>query len=473
MRNRSRTTKQNYSGSWKRRFFNRTVCTNPATQYSFESGGGTFSPLLSTQQVSDLSDLVSPAADKKKKEQWRKRRAILRRQERGFKLRQFMPAHPCTHTTTTIQFRTVPSIILYSNGDCGGNKYYSESYDNAAVYARAMNWATNGDPGLYFKTIGHNGSSSPFRQHDWFALTSQFNEACDSFIPSSMLLGETMYEHAIFVDALKYVVNPSRAVKDFLWTVGKLGFRRKRLGEITSILRESSNTWLSYNFGVKPAIRDIRSALTAHEKVQARLWYLANNGGSYVPIRVRQKFSSDFANSALPNPIPTGSSTSFRKYISSKESTATIGAWGKVRDDLDWKDTWTAYTQHFGLGKVIGLAWELIPFSFVVDWFTNAQERINELTRFRTGDPFAEIRNLTCSIVEETKYEIIAIPGWNSSLGMGMVNPNSPFKLADISQKKYSRFLTIPDTSGVVDFSSLGLFQAIASGALLVQRAMR
>jgi len=329
------------------------------------------------------------------------------------------------------------------------------------------------DPAGQIIPQGFNGTATAYRKHDWYSLTSEFNEACDSFIPSSMLLGETMYEHGIFVDALKYVINPSRAIKDFLAGVAALGLQKRNLGTIARIVKGSSNAWLSYNFGVKPAIRDITTALTAHQLVQRRLWYLANNGGSYVPIRVRKASQSSFTNTGIPTSYPIAGFTTTRKWYISKESVACIGAWGKVRDDLNWKDAWSAYLQHFGVNKVVGLAWELIPFSFVLDWVTNAQERINELTRFRIGDPFSEIRNLSCSLTEETKYGYYLIPGFTSSIGAYMVNPTSHVLLAKGSMRTYSRYLTIPETSGVVDFSSLGLFQAIASGALIVQRALR
>jgi len=225
---------------------------------------------------------------------------------------------------------------------------------------------------------------------------------------------------------------------------------------------------------VKPAIGDIIKTLTAHQIVQQRLWYLAYNGGSYIPIRVKGEFSSSISNFNEPTSYPTNSSTSIRRWYTSRTSTGVISAWGKVRDDLNWKDTWNAYLHYFGVNKVFGLAWELIPFSFVLDWFTNVQERINELTRFRTGEPFSEIRSLTCSLKHETRSRVDLIPGRNNVLsGASMVTPNGPITLCDIVESDYSRYLSIPETSGVVDFSSLGLFQAIASGALLVQRVMR
>lgn len=472
MRTRSRTLNQNMSGSWGRTLKQRSNCAIPSTETVSTVGGGTYTNFQQIGQISSMTDQLSPTASAKKKREWRKRQALLRLVERGYGLRQFMPNHPCTHTTHTLDFEGA-LVTLHSKEQCSGyNRIWTSSFDNAAVFLASQIGGLS-NPALQITTQGFNGTSSAYRKHDWYSLTSDFNEACDSFIPSSMLLGETMYECDIFVDALKYIINPSRAIKDFLAGVVSLGLKKKNLGTIARIIKGSSNAWLSYNFGVKPAIEDTVKALTAHQVVQQRLWYLSNNGGSYVPIRVRRSFDSSFTNTSVPTSYPDSGFTSVRKWYISKQSQACIGAWGKVRNDLNWKDAWTAYLQHFGVNKVIGLAWELIPFSFVLDWFTNAQERINELTRFRIGDPFSEIRNLSCSLTEETKYGYYCIPGFTSSIGAYMVKPTSHFLCATGRQRSYSRYLTIPETSGVVDFSSLGLFQAIASGALIVQRALR
>lgn len=472
MRTRSRTVKANMSGSYGRRRTFRINCAIPESETSVASGGQTYSGFLQTEQISTITDQLSPAASDEKKRQWRKRQASLRRMEKSSVLRQFMPNHPCTHVTTNLHWEKGAFADLHYRSQCSGyNQTWAGSYDNPAIMATELFGLV--DPAGQFIPLTADGTVAAYRSHDWFAMTSEFNEACDSFIPSSMLLGETMYEHGIFVDALKYVINPSRAIKDFLSGVVSLGLKKKNLGTIARILKGSSNAWLSYNFGVKPAIADVVKVLSAHEKVQKRLWYLSNNGGSYVPIRVRKSFDSSFVNTSIPSSYPTVGPTSYRKWYISRTSSACIGAWGKVRDDLNWKDVWSAYLQHFGVNKVVGLAWELIPFSFVLDWFTNAQERINELTRFRIGDPFSEIRNLSCSLTEETKTGIYLIPGLNQVLSAYMAKPDGPVLLATISQRTYSRYLTLPETSGVVDFSNLGLFQAIASGALLVQRAMR
>jgi hypothetical protein len=315
-------------------------------------------------------------------------------------------------------------------------------------------------------------TSDAFRTHDWFALMSQFDEACDQFIPSSFLAGEDIAQSDIFIDAIKAVVNPTRAIK-VLIDLG-LMFRKKvsrmNLGQASRFLaKNAANSDLYYNFGIKPAINDIRSALSAHQKVERRMRYLAGNSGRFVPVRVRKALSCGITNVPLDS-SSSSVNTHFQWQCLSKESVAVIGAWGRVREDLNFGESWSAYLQYFGINKIVGLAWELIPFSFVVDWFTNAQERINYYTRLRTGGPFTEISRLWASERKEIVEELYCIPGYHPSRTRHIVSPSDPFVVCKRHITDYSRFTKIPDVSGVVDLSTLGSFHILRTGSLIVQR---
>jgi hypothetical protein len=128
--------------------------------------------------------------------------------------------------------------------------------------------------------------------------------------------------------------------------------------------------------------------------------------------------------------------------------------------------------QYFGLNKVLGLAWELVPFSFVVDWFTNAQERINYYTRLRTGGPFIDIRTPCYSIKQTLTEDLFITNRGKNMLGWHGVSTDNPFKVARREVKSYVRTTKCPDTSGVVDLSTLGTFHAVTGGALILQLSL-
>jgi hypothetical protein len=146
-----------------------------------------------------------------------------------------------------------------------------------------------------------------------------------------------------------------------------------------------------------------------------------------------------------------------------------ISAWGRVRQDLDWNDTWSAYLQYFGVGKVIGLAWELIPGSFLLDWITDAQEKINDLTRLRTGGPFCGIRNICASLKQELRENLFLNPGYEPTIGVQISQPSDPVHIATRDIVSYSRYREIPQTSGLVDISNLGLFHYTKLAELIFQ----
>jgi hypothetical protein len=316
-------------------------------------------------------------------------------------------------------------------------------------------------------TAFHSGipvlyTADAYRNHDWCALSAQFEEACDSFIPSAFLIGEDITEYGIFVDALKAVIQPTTAIRTFIKYGKKFikGFETKSLGHVARHLgKNGSNAFLSYNFGVKPAIKDIVDALEAHKVVSSRMRYLRENAGDFVPIRVRKKLTSEFLNT------PPSNASSWGRCIicNNKQTVATISAWGKVREDLNFGDTWSAYLQRFGVNQIVGLAWELIPFSFVVDWFTNTQEHIKKLTRLHTGGPFTEFRGMCASVKTSLQEDLLAIPPvYLTSL--------DPFVVASKVSTEYKRFLEIPEDSNFLDFSNLGSFHLAATGSLILQR---
>lgn len=323
---------------------------------------------------------------------------------------------------------------------------------------------------LLFETSPSN-TAGPFYGHDWFAIMSQFDEACTQFLPSSFLAGEDLAQSSIFIDALKLVFNPSHAIRTLI-KLGKRirGYSKLSLGNVaTRVSKDAANTNLFYQFGVKPAIDDVRNALDAHRKVSERMRFLRRVGGKYIPVRVRKELPSTVGFYDLGPRDPSDYARVELAYTERK-SVAVLGCWARVREDLTFGDTWSAYLQHFGVNKIVGLAWELIPFSFVVDWFTNAQERINYYTRLRTGGPFAEFKNLWASEKKVTESKFYLVPGRIPSESMGFRVPTHPLELCTIRTSEYNRGIRIPDTSGVVDISHLGLFHLQTAGSLIIQR---
>jgi hypothetical protein len=376
---------------------------------------------------------------------------------------ELMQVHKCTHTSKKVTFPE--SQILLSQHTSQPHISFTHTYDGGEGMCNIMSVSSSSKTALLnnWNSLSRSYTADAFHTPDWFALLDKWHEACNSLIPSSSLLGESMVEHAIFIDAFKAVLNPTSLLKVFLQAGRKIAKRKTTLGKVAQTLRTSSDSFLSYNFGIRPAIGEIADILAAHGKVQSRLSFLRANVGGYVPIRVRGEFPSDFVNTTVTSP---------RILCDEKKSIGVISALGKVRPDLDYADDWKAYVQYFGLHKFIGLAWELVPFSFVLDWVTNAGDYISRYTTPHFASPFYNIRNI-CHSYKEVLRESYWIPDQHlfSSFSSRLVG--GPVKMGSMTTTSYQRYPSLPKTSGSVDFSLLGSFHGFASGALLIQKLLK
>lgn len=403
--------------------------------------------------------------------------------------------HPCTHTKTS--YSTVEPVDVQTRRDYS---YYK--YETRSNYRNIRNLMLyEGSPSTIEAAFGSApiNSVDPFVKPDYFDLIDQFNERCDQFIPSNQMLGESMIECDIFVAAFKAVLNPTRAIKSLVEIGQALGkkYRKSSLGTINKIvqsdaelsqmfylgagLRQSakhaSSGLLGYSFGIRPAITDLLDLFETHKKVKRRLEFLRSAGGSFVPINVQTKLSSPVSSPTFPSIGSWPNFDSYSRFVTTYEFrgvTARIGAWGRVKENLNWSDNWATYYQAFGLNKAIGLAWELIPYSFVLDWFTNTQEHVNKLTRPSGNGPFTEITGLTSSLKEETVKSLWMIPGISRSTGYSIINPSGPRRLAYQTQSTFTRQTSLPKHQGYeVDLSSLGTFQYVHGAALIIQRVFK
>jgi len=351
----------------------------------------------------------------------------------------------------------------------------------------------------FLDSVPSTVSGESFTGVDWFSMMSEFNEAISNLIPNNFLSGETMLEGGIFVDALKLVLRPKKTVLGFIRNIRRRHSGRRRLGEIDryyeklfrkyrrgtspdfrqdcldfgipiTAIKEGVNADLLYKFGVKPAISDVRKALSAHSTVNRRMAFLNKNAGNYVPIRVRKSTSQttyDYADfdPSLPYHVAN--------HLREKKASFGLFAMGRVRKDINESSKYRLYAEYFGLNKIVGTAWELIPFTFVADWFTNAQERINDLTRIRLGEgAFYNLTSQGYSQKKELLYETVLFPGTIFGSNTSIVTPELPSPLLRMKVVDYTRGPGIPDTSGFFDIGNLGLFHGVTGTELILQKTL-
>lgn len=149
----------------------------------------------------------------------------------------------------------------------------------------------------------------------------------------------------------------------------KKKYRRKEMGRLLETL---SATWLEYNFGVKPLLNDITDFAIALGRYDSpddfRRAKLSGQGNT------EQAYSSDNVTGAFGYLSTTQSVRDFNRARIVRRcgmSYTLSGPFGTAKD--------LSRLVGFGQQNFVPTAWEIIPFSFVVDYFVNVGEILSAL----------------------------------------------------------------------------------------------
>lgn len=123
----------------------------------------------------------------------------------------------------------------------------------------------------------------------------------------------------------------------------------------------ASNSWLEYKFGWLPLLSDVRGAAEALAKYHASDYSVGSASGKH-----------HFANQYIYK-IPIGVTGSIAR-------TSTVEVTTRVKFRFRTKDGLFNESPNMGLSDPLLLAWELLPYSFVVDWFLPVGDYLGNLT---------------------------------------------------------------------------------------------
>jgi len=139
----------------------------------------------------------------------------------------------------------------------------------------------------------------------------------------------------------------------------------------SSIAHQAADRWLEFSFGVSPLISDVNSALQAIDDVL---------NPKEPKLKAYVGFDSTRATSrgALANIYNTGHVIGYARSTCTTDVTIyyNAGVLPKLGYDNDY-----GVDDHFGLnfGEIVGVAWEIIPYSWLVDYFTTAGDFFTEV----------------------------------------------------------------------------------------------
>lgn len=141
-----------------------------------------------------------------------------------------------------------------------------------------------------------------------------------------------------------------------------------RAGRVSKLLkragRNSASTWLAARYGVTPLVYDTLNTLKEFED-QLSYSYLVRRYSVWQGASKVHTFDRSFT--------PPDSLVVTRPMTSNRATKVTYVAW------VEYSKPNLAYISHLGLTNPLATAWEVIPYSFVLDWFIDVGTFLSNL----------------------------------------------------------------------------------------------
>jgi len=266
---------------------------------------------------------------------------------------------------------------------------------------------------LPFLSVPSSPSDSEVAAAKELALTNAFASVSEAVYLSGQDAAEARQTIRMLVDYFKDALRLLRAVRDLrIDTLGsQLSHLNRRFGSARGLrhatsksLRSASNQWLRYRYGLRPLMYSIRQAVQALQEIGKPERYTSRGFEKLSGVA-----TTDFGTAQLNNPgwgfLVDVFGTFERTYFVSAgvlfENTTLNG---------------TSLQRAFGLriDDILPTAWELVPYSFVVDWFCNIGQVV------RAWSPLSEARVLTSWVkVTQSDRRELVFSNWRQNPAYG------------------------------------------------------
>lgn len=232
-----------------------------------------------------------------------------------------------------------------------------------------------------YKNAGKGTFSSVDGSHTWGSVSSYGPSAWRKFAP-----GKPAADAAVFLgeirDLPRMLKTSARAWRDAYES--RFGLRPRKAA------KAAANHWLGLQFGWKPFVSDLRKFYSTYKKLDKTLAFLKRNNGKWIrrhgtvveesePPEVLATYTTDrvypVLGTAMFPQYPTRGQSKFSRITSRKVwYSASYRYWVPNIESGQWRKD--AARKLFGLELTPVIAWELLPWSWLGDWFTNAGDVI-------------------------------------------------------------------------------------------------
>lgn len=143
---------------------------------------------------------------------------------------------------------------------------------------------------------------------------------------------------------------------------------------LRQLVKNIADAYLLNEFGIKPVIREVVSLATKTVSIMKRLDFLRRTQGSVFTARYAESFPYTKGDETLDLADAYGFSNSVIR-LTDVEGLVKYTCTAKVKNELFGLDDTLAalagYLHAFRVDRIATFVWDLVPFSFVVDWFAN------------------------------------------------------------------------------------------------------
>lgn len=191
----------------------------------------------------------------------------------------------------------------------------------------------------------------------------------------------------------------ARNLNNFVEHLARTPHKDKVSGRVMSVLRaarESGNAYLLYRYGLAPLVKETQNVLLALNGLEGRFRMTARGA-------VEDK--------RITSSTTVGSAFSY-EYRVQTNWTQVLKVRAMSLDEYAIDKLWAAGASYKGL---VTLPWELVPYSFVVDWFVNIGEFIGAMV------PTPNLQQLGCALTYEYLTEGNAFIASYSPKGIAVI----------------------------------------------------
>lgn len=212
--------------------------------------------------------------------------------------------------------------------------------------------------------------------------------------------------------------------------------RRKRKLTRREAIQARAGDILEVEFGWMPAVMDVRDALGALARSPPDGWMTARSKGKHTRTYVETApLYSDF-----------------RRTTWEGDLSASVSGLVRVSNPNEF------LLSRLGLLSLPGVAWDLIPWSYVVNMFTNMNQMVNSFTDFVGVEMLSSCHTRTSSV---TRTDYKAGDRWGGTPGSAMTV---------VHEKRRDRDLGLPSPKFELRLPELNLELAVIASSLILQR---